>query len=220
MKDFDNLPFKEVINKKMAHWKYREYKLNGVSFYKLLERLLKNNTGKSFDMTFHYFCSTFPKWYQKDFLSEFHNHYISYNYGHWYVDKLGLIQISYEKRKPLYRIYSDDYKVVYRNKKNNNIGDYLNLQDAEKNYNRVQTGWFKDVESKKDPEFIAYNKRKQRLLAIERNKRKNNKEVIYSFKTKSEIEKSSKIDILKRNAAGFDEQSFKGDGYHGRKNKK
>ena len=37
---------------------------------------------------------------------------------------------------------------------------------------------------------------------------------------KEALRKQRELDILKRDQAGFDENSFKGENYHGRKNKK
>lgn len=80
----------------------------------MTERVIQNNIGKSFDMTFSYFCKKYPIYWQSYFLKQFGLSRSGYGY---YVDEQGNIQENkYTKRKnPIY-IQSSDYKSELRHK--------------------------------------------------------------------------------------------------------
>jgi len=80
----------------------------------MTERVIQNNIGKSFDMTFSYFCKKYPVYWQSSFLKEFNLSRSGYGY---YVDEQGNIQENkYKRKKPIISIQSDDYKTELRHK--------------------------------------------------------------------------------------------------------
>lgn len=168
-----------------------------IQLFKIIHKIIKNNIGKSFNLTFKYFCKKYPNIRQDLFLNEFEFGVIQHNKYCWkYLVKDGVIYGPNPFR------YKKDKSIVF------------------KSFDHKEE---KQFESKKDKEFIRLMyeknqaiKRSERLLKIE----KKNKE--YSFLSKSELEKlkSKDLDIIKRDSKGFNEESFKGDFYHGRKNKR
>lgn len=89
----------------------------------MTERVIQNNIGKSFDMTFSYFCKKYPIYWQSYFLKQFGLNRSGYGY---YVDEQGNIQENkYIKRKNLICIQSSDYKTELRHKVTGDKKEYF-----------------------------------------------------------------------------------------------
>ena len=120
----DTLPFRIGTGKNMKSthgmWKWQKhYYKPEFNPYKLTERIITNNIGKSFALAFSYYCSKVEQRYQYVFLNEFRSNGYRYRYSpDYYIDNNGLIQTNIET-KPKKEIvwYSDDYKILKRHKK-------------------------------------------------------------------------------------------------------
>jgi len=115
------------------------------------------------------------------------------------------------------------YKNRYDQKLYNEIPYYRNSSDFE----RIGIGQVWEYDSKKHPEYQAYKRKQAHNRKMSARQYKKDREERFEYmltlvKRKAEEKKSKEreIDNLKRLAAGFDEESFKGEFYHGRKNKK
>lgn len=212
------------------------HSVDHVKWWKRVRRNIHNNIGKSFDMTFHYYCTQVPKYQQRLFLDEF-LHYPEYWYKFhpgYYVDEQGNIQKvirSFHKRS--IKIYSDDYRVAYKSKiyhhqqwKNEERSE-IPWNESKKDYETIIYGTVQEFESRRDPVVIKYRRDKYQKDKLKERRRKAEKKAksLEIFNRgiqlqKEEIKKQRDLDILKRDQAGFDDESFKGEFYHGRKNKK
>lgn len=113
----ENLPYREgrkayLTNKYGSLYNVFDYKRHNKekSPYKIADRIIENNIGKSFDMAFSYFCTKVKKHEQCIFLNQFLN-YSSYIWKNHIVDEDGNIQYyGYIKPKKSIFIYSKDYK--------------------------------------------------------------------------------------------------------------
>jgi hypothetical protein len=102
----------------------------------------------------------------------------------------------------------------------------LEFYDDPNDYEKIIQGQIYSFDSKKDPQYIKLKresfKRDQRENKAYKKLRKLESLKIFNTSIQSAKEaarKEKELDILKRNQAGFDEESFKGQFYHGRKNK-
>ncbi len=94
-------------SKRHSSW----HPVSGIWPNKIVERLLQKNIGKSFDLTFSYYCKLVPKYMQYIFLDEFNP---VRRYSWWYyIDEKGLIQKITYKRKRIYSVTSFDYKAEW-----------------------------------------------------------------------------------------------------------
>ena len=178
-------------------------------------------------MAFHYYCKQVPKYQQKLFLDKFDSPYS--RWLRYYVDKSGNIQNfnSSNRYKGQYKIYSDDYKVYWKHKK----FEFLNTDERPhwnsiNEYKQLYHGTIIEVQSKQDSLYRAYKRKlylkHKALVKSWKQDRKNKSLEIFNKSIQSQkeaLQKARELDILKRNQAGFDEDSFKGEFYHGRKNK-
>lgn len=113
----ENLPYREgrkayLTNKYGSLYDVFDYKKGNKekSSYKIADRIIESNIGKSFDMAFSYFCTKVKKYEQDVFLNEFLN-YSSYRWNNYFVDENGNIQYcGYVKPKKSIFLYSKDYK--------------------------------------------------------------------------------------------------------------
>lgn len=86
----------------------------------------------------------------------------------------------------------------------------------------ILEGWRIDCVSKNDPKYQRYVQEKAKARKKSDKEYKITKKLKeYSFLTKreQELKELAKLDIIKRDSHGFDEESFRGFEYHGRKNK-
>lgn len=197
--DLENLPLKESN----SYYKYRKYKYklkynkyrNSKSHWKILDRVLKNNIGKSFDLAFHYFCTKVKKEYQHIFLDKFKKEYYRRRfYSEWGVDENGnIVYIPHQPQaSKKVTFYSDDYKAEIYYKGTNIKQSQYHLKFSWKKYHeathnnmweaRVISGWSKEYSSKNDPEY-------KRL----RNAQLKKKELIYKKEQSAKILTEDKI---------------------------
>lgn len=229
---YKDLPFKLPITRDFKTGKHRYnlgwsvHTIGDYSTWDIMFRVIENNVDKSFDMAFHYYCKLVPKYCQKDFLEQFY-YCLKERYETYYLNQ-GIIRRTEARNKynGPYKVKSIDFKITYRKikcrKYENKIYDGLERWQNEKDFVKIVQGQIFEFESRKDPEYIKY-KRKEAFVFNRRRKKEKEKEKekAYSFKTEKEKEltKERETDILTRNRLGFDDTSFKGEFYHGRKNK-
>lgn len=207
------------------------------STYFIKHLVLKKYLGRSFDDAFSEYCKRVPIFKQSDFLEEFTNRRWRRN-ANYLIDENGNIQfnpdgliITFHKYKERYRnrpvtFVSADYKTQFIHKRTKQVvdrHDYFRYTYPENYIEVIVSGYKKEFESKKDPEYIRLKaeKRKQ-LKLLKKAEKRVKKEKAYCFLTSSEIEKiklreESKLKIIKH---GFTEESFKGEYYHGQKRKR
>jgi hypothetical protein len=246
--DIDHIPFRENIRRKAMSdsrsWSFSHHyiKVRNKSVWGFINLLLTNSIGKPFDVVFSKFCHEAPVQYQQDFLDEFVPQYKSQT-SDYYIDENGLIQESEhviqrrierrEERKRPYIRRSHDWQGGYINKI---TGSIISLRDARWYYSDSYlkenhkygmisgSEWKVQKGSAEDKRYYYEDKTKYKAkLKAERTARKEKR---YSFKTKTEIEAKMLLEktrlennnnILRH---GFDNESFRGEHYHGRKNKK
>ena len=239
LEHLENLPIREPMKRPYGwrtHHRYSErHDVDHLHWWKRVRRVLHNNIGKSFDMTFHYYCTQVPKYQQRLFLDEFTNDPLYSRWAKYYVDDNGNIQrIPSRYKKSTYKVYSSDYKVKYRYLPLYNGKPLGTLFDEKPKYGDsdeyekiVVSGSVMEFISRRAPEVIADRKAKRIIdRRWSKNAKKRRKLASLEIFNKSieaqkeALRKQGELDILKRNQAGFDENSFKGENYHGRKNKK
>ena len=103
IEELDNLPSREKV-RSPDPWRWRNglyHKVGDYWPYEIIERLLDNNIGKSFDSTFSYYCKQVPKYQQHLFLEKLLEFNRGYRYRpDFYVDNIGNIQrYDYNKKK-------------------------------------------------------------------------------------------------------------------------
>lgn len=188
--------YKNMYNlQKFDHPWYVSDKADSTYFIKHL--VLKKYLGRSFDDAFSEYCKKVPIYKQSDFLEEFTNRKWRSN-ANYLVDESGNIQfnpdgfiITFQKYKERYRnkpviFTSIDYKTGYINRKTKEIVDKNDsfVKFFPSNYKEIIiSGYKREFESKKDPEYIRLKaeKRKQEKLLRKLNK-KYRKQKEYSFK--------------------------------------
>lgn len=104
------------------HYRNGWYKLGHDSPYTIASRIIEKNIGKSFDLSFSYYCKLVPKMYQKEFLEEFEAR--RGDVSNYTIDENGNIQENFTSRfryykagRPYrgpYKIQSPNYKCEYR----------------------------------------------------------------------------------------------------------
>jgi len=216
-----------------------------------IERVIKKFLGKSFDDAFSYYCTLVPLYEQEKFLKEFEPYRGYYQNNYIVDDNRNIVlnpDRYINKKKPV-TLYSSDYTIGYRLKapylravsflkvaRQITFLQYKQLQYPT-DWVRIRTGATQDcyepivVQGK---EFVYENKhvneyvRVIRTLAIKRKHdqkalKKYNRTKALCFLTDDELQKrKDRIEGIEiRDRHGFDDNSFKGDPYHGqqRKNK-
>lgn len=99
-----------------------KFRYKGKCLYTLPITIIYNNIGKPFDNAFSYFCKQVPKWCQYLFLEDFDK------YNHFYIDKDGNIQETYQKKRKTTNISikSDDYKEeLFHKNTGHSIDDFV-----------------------------------------------------------------------------------------------
>lgn len=197
------------------------------------ERIIKKYIGKQYDKAFSEYCQLVEQYEYYRFENYFEKTPGSLWEPEYIIDVQGRIQKNKKYYKNLKKektgvwFYSYDYEKGYMNKITGEIVDKYNSFVRffpEKFEEVIISGFKKWFDSDKDPEYIRLYKENEKQKKLNRKKlRKEQSEKAYSFLTEDEIKrkKSDENDKYKRQAHGFDETSFKGEGYHGqqRKNK-
>lgn len=224
--------FRTRMNLKIGYsrgW-YGFKKINSTPLYKYVNKLIERNVGNSFDLTYSYYCKKTK--HISDSRYEF-NRQFKGRCPYYQVDSDGLIQRKAFRgykwwERPVIKprnFTSFDYKVEYRHRITGEVWErnWHSDQTSDMYTVRVISGYLIPnvyyLSNKWKKLTAEYNQASKRANRIFRDAKKNK---VYNFLTKSEMEvKASKIqdnEILFRH--GFDEESFRGEYYHGRKNKK
>jgi hypothetical protein len=209
------------------------HRVEGEFPWELRNRILKNHIGKPFDDAFSDYCKQVPKYQQHYFLDYFKPIENVCCVNLYQIDENGLIQkcIQTYKKPKLIVFESIDYKVEYRHKISgekklihfwnypfDNINYKLKYPKATNYYQAIDlydkefepitiSGWIREFESKKDPEYKRlFNEKKKELKKRKKLKEKEEKEKdnsllsIQKQKQKEEVEKN----LLKIKKLGFD----------------
>lgn len=104
------------------------------------------------------------------------------------------------------------------------LQEYLNLSDYYQRRYEVnkELREYITFDSKNDRSYKRYKQEERKFhKKLDRQKEKEKKEIQYSFLTKDEQRriKERETDLIKRDSHGFDDESFKGEHYHGQKRK-
>ena len=237
IKELELLPSR--LNNKQYHnnksdWGYTSPKYHGENIFILINRILQNNIGKSWSMTYHYICKKIPKNLKHYIYSSLPTHQSRpYSvYENYYIEDDVIKYKEWKnphKKKPSVVIKSEikyfyePYGYWGENKievfKNNN-SSYFKFYYIDYNNHRHTISDY-DVREIHTPieEYFKGSKEYKRLKSEEIKKKnlkykkiqKLRKEKAYSFITKSEIElkKQKEIDKWKIIKHGFDENSFR-----------
>jgi len=225
----EQLPFKEPMRRSDVWYAYSYgdcHPVGGINTWKRIRRIIYNNIGKSFDMAFRYYCKQVPKYQQYLFLDEFDNNSSFYVFS-YSIDSQG--NICKPKRqyniKSSYKVYSKDYKVKWIHKQFKWV-TYIRPWN-ENEYERSYDGSVLEFKSRKDPLYkkLVWKQQAESKQNNRINKKLQKQKSLDIFnnallKQKEKLLEQKALDILKRDQAGFDENSFKGENYHGRKKKK
>ena len=206
------------------------------------ERTIKRYIGKSYDKAFSHFCKQVEQHEQYEF-----NKYFTETGRHWnrypneyIVDDNGNIQYNpeYKQYKRRYKrdkqttditFKSFDYKESYINIHTGEINDNPHRYNLfnDKPYGdwvlTVVEGFWKHFDDINNKEYHRLKREDQHRKEL--NERRYKKwaryEKKYSFLTRSEekLIEEKEADLIKRDAHGFNENSFKGIEYHGQKRK-
>ena len=196
--DIPKLGMRWDIDKNGKATRKREYYNGHSNFYDRLFIFLYGHIGKNFDETFSKFCQRFPKVMERyntraEFLQRFKNPDTERIYScDFYVDDNGNIQSGeqyHRPRKPVKAFYNGVFGILKEG----------------------------------TPEYVKYRaEEKDRKNKEEREKKKLNEETIstllWSIENKRKAIELAK-DIIDRDRLGFDDESFKGEFYHGQKRK-
>lgn len=228
---------------------YHRLRYRNKTIWSYLHMVLTNSIGKPFDVVFSNYCHVVSIQYQHDFLDEFRPRWRN-NEPDYYVDDQGLIRKTIheipqwirdyrEKNKPtkLYTFTSAGYKTEKIHKQSGRT--YEDLQ-KENPYKRmfvrsekhsfitvVKSGYtVENVQPKSNLEKRLKAEKRQKEKQREKIEKEQRKLKKYNFKTQQEIEAKLLLKKLKLEndnnilRHGFNDESFKGEHYHGRKNKK
>jgi hypothetical protein len=225
--DYDyNFPFTWTSSKAYG-WDHRKY--NSRYYYggvdlKKVKYIIENNIGKSFDLTYKYFCKKYPNIERKHFLDEFEYNYRRY-YCLYYVNDEGNIvkgDPRYKKTKKsiIFRSFDLQTKQIHKislnpPSKHQNKWWYWQKDSIKNSYVEVVTqGVYKEFKSKKDKLFVRLMYEKNQAIRRNDKLRRINKSIeeeslLHNLET-SYKKKQLELDIIKRDSHGFDENSFKG----------
>ncbi len=206
--------------------------VNDVWTWDRIKKLLAKFVGKPFDDAFSYYCRQVPKYQQHIFLEYFTPSHSRYR-NTFYVDDDGLIQKDLDTWKKSKKViyYSDDYKTEIRHKvtgksKPDNWWDqpftennYREKYPKAKSYYEAQalfdnefepiiiSGWVKEFDSKKDPEYkrLMSEKRKRHEKARKESvKAEKSKQYSFTHETFGEKILAKRENLLKIKRKGFD----------------
>lgn len=241
------LPYRESMRtqfqKDSGWWGHsrRGPKVESVSVWVFRDRILEHNLGKSHDLAFSYYCkkARHIQDYINIWFQPFNDRNRRFDYsidfdgkiqkGSW---RLSREKSRFERSSKLYNFDSADLLLGYRRKSDGKIFTqreysnkfYIELRNDESGFERVVIQGYQvlNVQPNSKQEKRLRNEWNQKKKQLDKIRKENQKQKEYSFLTKTEIKirESRKEDILKIESHGFDKNSFKGEGYHGRKNKK
>ena len=140
----EDLPYRQnrwqyYIENVGSFWNFYDYRGNN-KWYKICIRILENNIGKSYDMTYHYLCTKVPYQHRYHFEYQFN---IEWWRNRYYVDENGLIQkyeiirswkikhIENRKDPAIKRYYAEKQKAKRKAKR------LLKKQQREKKYSFI-----------------------------------------------------------------------------------
>lgn len=239
IEELENLP-KRISHSKYArtenkYWNWGESRFRGINVYSIANRIVDANIGKSFDMTFSYFCKKIhhkQRWYHC-FLDKFSSNgddkFSRYTFYDYFVDENRLIQ-KYNRIEPkkMYIWKSNDYKDELRYVSDDRVVSKLSIFERNRrNYNGDKTYRFilsGEVKSYPYGSRIAtklISERAQKLRKLERQELIAKREIQYCFLSKNELQvkKDKELSWIDRDRLGFGKDSFKGIEYHGQKRK-
>lgn len=178
-----NSLFQEFNKEHRYHLEWRHgrrtwHKVGDYHPWKIAERVIENNIGKSFDETFSYYCKLVPIYQQRVFLEEFNLGRRHYRHLDYRIDEEGLIQRNRvrTKYKGPYTFYSSDFKAEKRHiitgkikeeyypwfhKGKNKDGDHMYVDV-------VVSGFSETFESRKDRRFRRLKAEKYKEFLRER----------------------------------------------------
>lgn len=242
---FVDLPYREGLVKKVkaSNGRYGYsigtsdyHKVNGYFPYAHAERVLNKFHKKSMSKAYSYYCKLVPSYQHKFFYQDISvggqielDNVRPWRMNDWYEDENGLVRNKRLESKPkptLVYIKSPDYKEGYLNpitREVISVIDWYNKKDRSNWDKVVLSGKKWSFTSTRDP---GYQKIKQEQDQAEKRFEKIRKDELskksYSMLTREEerLKKESELDEIKIESHGFNERSFKGKPYHGRKNKK
>lgn len=233
----EDLPYRASFKKHEARvwWDYGWYRgrqYGGKYSWEIVERILKKYKGKQVNKAFSEYCKIVDINDQHRFWEEFdriekarQRRGADYKSDYWFIDKNNNIQFYKLKKEPkTYHIRSADYEEGYVDHMGNviTVAEYYKIDG----YSYLGTRWTKAKTQKwklviiKGCEY-TFNKKDAdfyRCLADENGKldrmyreyEKYAEKKVYSFLTREEEQKTKdkNDDIIKRDAHGFDENSF------------
>lgn len=169
--------------------------------WKLKNRIIGNNIGKSFDMAFHYYCTKVKQEFQHIFLEEFEQRRNKYHYNHYYIDDQGLIQYNKRNRtiyKKTVTFRSIDYKTEVRHKVTFKKIEYPLDRWGYKSYGK---GYEEYIVSGFEIEFPSKQHRTYKRLMAEKKKKEKN----YYLPRNYMSEETFRKDLKKRKAEDKEE---------------
>lgn len=227
-----------------------DHSINGISPYKRAIRIINKFIGKSFGDAFSFYCKQVPKYQQYIFLSEVEPYrrwknwvYIDefgniQKYVSEKTKKSYFICSKDHETARLHKVTKQDiesfslFKWKWGYVKHPHWNHLVQTRFFKLNNGHwasedefvltIISGWEKEV-LKKSSEFKRYTQERLREeKKQERIKKLLKNQTVYNFLTRTELEKirSKKEDLIKLYSHGFDENSFKGHPYHGKKQKK
>ncbi len=190
------------------------HKTNGEYPWTIVERIIENNIGKSFDKAFRFYCKQVPSYQQDFFLKEFDDA-LGWNGSRndYYADENGLIQRH--KAKDNYKgpfrfesidaVWESRHKITGKKKPEYTWG-IKNFKDSD--YESVLIkGWIKYFDSKYDPEYKRLKAEKQKVKNREYYKRYHNPKLSneeFRKILKAKELKERQEDLIKIESHGFD----------------
>lgn len=231
------LPYREAMRtnlKRTGGWWSRWYgngpRVESANVWQFRDRIIISNIGKNHDLAFsHYVSKTkhigqnIQYWFEK--FNERREYYV--------IDEDGNIQKGYVlKRRDDYRLKmaktrvdfkSADYYEAYVHINTGEVKDTLQWLDKEHEWQ------LSVISGRVDPNVHRLSKKYRRLRyeynqkakQLEKERKKALKEKAYSLLTLDEqmLKALASDDLWKIESHGFNSESFKGEGYHGRQNK-
>lgn len=223
-KDLNNQPFKTRMNQ-ISDWDSRGksdyHRIGDYCPWTIAKRVCNKFIGKNFDKAFARYCELVPAYQQKFFFEQFND--LNHTWRDFYLDKNNCIRkVKSKKNKTSTKryLYTHDYKTERKWFKGDTEVWWGTKGAIEKII--VVSGTRYEFDAN-DPEYRRVRAELEDARRKEyRESLKERKNKCYSFLSKAELKEIEdlKNDIIKRDAHGFDNESFKGEEYHGQKRKK
>lgn len=238
----ENLPFRESFRTReilKQRWDFLDHRsgtrVGNISIWKYAEMICEKNIGKSFDKTFSYYLKKTSHihdrfyWFEKLFNAP---KWVDYEIdeegniqeGKWwrwrskpdkYTKDTPYLFKSYDLRTTLiHRIYGTEKEKNQPWTKKHRNEDYIEYVTSGYEIENVIPG--SKLEKRLKHEYNSKRRQLERYWKLEEKLKE------YSFYTWEEIKerKEKEEERWRLQKRGFDENSFKGEHYHGRKNKK